>query len=744
MRAEIIDSVEDNFYKPVDEKKLDDASLKGIVDSLDDPYSHYLTPKEAKQFNELGQRAFRGRRHERRAGQARAEGAARVRWLTRRERGHPPGRLHPRRERPLDRRREQRCGHQPHQGAGGHDRCTLRVFTPGEDARPHREGEARAHRDPGGARPHGRERPATRSASWSCSASATAPTVWSASEVDKLLQAGSRGDRVRPARQRRRPAVRGRAGVEHLHRGRQDRLRARAPPRRSARRTPRATPSTKTIPVVTLVDGGSASASEIVTGALRDRKRAKVVGTRTFGKGLVQEIQQLSNGGVLDITVANYYLPDGETISTKGIKPEIRAVDDPDTDRDEALPVALDDAAFASCNERRRAWAPRPPARQADGRGAREARPLPGRGAAVRTRAAHRGGTRRRGYGRPRAGRLGKARRTRAAQARPARSRPRRGRGADAGSRALPLATRAPRARRRTAPLHDPYAADARVDLRELPTFTIDPDDARDFDDAISARREDGRVRLWVHIADVTAYLRPGGRLERETFRRGTSVYVPGAVEPMLPEVLSNEACSLRPGEDRLAVTVEMEMNGADVTSVAFHRSLVRSDRRLTYGEVDELFAGRTRAEDPWGEPLEVAREVARRAARASRLARVRLLGAELRLRFRRPPDGRPLRAADRVAPGDRDADDPRERAGGRATWRTSKLPTLYRVHERPEPQSVTFLDRAAGESRHPDAAAAKADDTSAGGRRDHRDLADRGERVAWRSGRTACSCCVR
>jgi carboxyl-terminal processing protease len=96
------------------------------------------------------------------------------------------------------------------------------------------------------------------------------------------------------------------------------------------------------IPVVTLVDGGSASASEIVTGALRDRDRAKVVGTRTFGKGLVQEVQRLSNGGVLDITVANYYLPGGETISARGIKPQIRAADDPDTDRDEALPVALD------------------------------------------------------------------------------------------------------------------------------------------------------------------------------------------------------------------------------------------------------------------------------------------------------------------------------------------------------------------------------------------------------------------
>ena len=106
------------------------------------------------------------------------------------------------------------------------------------------------------------------------------------------------------------------------------------------------------------------------------------------------------------------------------------------------------------------------------------------------------------------------------------------------------------------------------MDLRDLPTFTIDPDDAKDFDDAISARREDGRCALWVHIADVTAYLRPGAPLEREASRRATSVYVPGAVEPMLPEVLSNRGCSLRPGEDKLAVTVEMEMHGAEVPEV--------------------------------------------------------------------------------------------------------------------------------------------------------------------------------
>jgi carboxyl-terminal processing protease len=96
------------------------------------------------------------------------------------------------------------------------------------------------------------------------------------------------------------------------------------------------------VPLVVLVDRGSASASEIVTGALRDRRRATVVGTRTFGKGLVEEVQTLSNGGLLDLTVARYYLPGGEGITGKGITPQVRASDNPRTGRDEALPAALD------------------------------------------------------------------------------------------------------------------------------------------------------------------------------------------------------------------------------------------------------------------------------------------------------------------------------------------------------------------------------------------------------------------
>ena len=127
-----------------------------------------------------------------------------------------------------------------------------------------------------------------------------------------------------------------------------------------------------------------------------------------------------------------------------------------------------------------------------------------------------------------------------------------------------------------------------RRDLRELPTFTIDPPTARDFDDAISAERLDGgAIRVWVHIADVAAHVRPGSHVDREAFKRANSVYVPGLVEPMLPEALSNRACSLVPYQDRLAVTVELDFEGAKVRRSAFHRSIIRSDKRLSYPDVD-------------------------------------------------------------------------------------------------------------------------------------------------------------
>jgi ribonuclease R len=237
--------------------------------------------------------------------------------------------------------------------------------------------------------------------------------------------------------------------------------------------------------------------------------------------------------------------------------------------------------------------------------------------------------------------------------------------------------------------------AGRRTDLRELVTFTIDPPTAKDFDDAISAEElADGAVRVWVHIADVAAHVPPHSPVDREAYRRGTSVYVPGAVEPMLPEALSNRACSLVPGEDRLAVTVELEFDGAKVRRTAFHRSLIRSDVRLDYPRVDRIFAGVERADGQWARPLAAARRVAAslQAERESRGA-LEVESVEPEFAFSRE--------------GHVSAVEPTEQteshrviehlmiAANEAVatlLEQRRLPTLYRVHERPDPPRVQRL----------------------------------------------------
>jgi ribonuclease R len=151
-----------------------------------------------------------------------------------------------------------------------------------------------------------------------------------------------------------------------------------------------------------------------------------------------------------------------------------------------------------------------------------------------------------------------------------------------------------------------------RRDLTELPTFTVDPATARDFDDAVSARREGDSVRLWIHIADVAAHVPPGSPLDREAARRGNSTYVPGAVEPMLPHALSDEACSLAPQVERLAVTAEILLDaGGRPGGASFYRSRIRSDARLDYDQLDVVFSGRAEAPAAVAESLAVAREAA-------------------------------------------------------------------------------------------------------------------------------------
>ena len=236
-----------------------------------------------------------------------------------------------------------------------------------------------------------------------------------------------------------------------------------------------------------------------------------------------------------------------------------------------------------------------------------------------------------------------------------------------------------------------PIEPTGRRDLRSLPTFTIDPLTARDFDDAISAEAlSDGDGwRVWVHIADVSAYVAPRSLVDREAYRRGTSVYVPGAVEPMLPSQLSNNACSLVPDVDRATVTVEMVIGVGEqaVRSVAFYRSVIRSDERLDYGRVDHIFDGRVAAGSPWGDALAAARAAAaalaaRRAARGAlvveseepsfsfdRAGNVVAAEPEAQTESHRLIEHLMIAANEQVA----------------RRLEERRVPTLFRVHERPD-----------------------------------------------------------
>src|SRR5208283_4893550 len=133
-----------------------------------------------------------------------------------------------------------------------------------------------------------------------------------------------------------------------------------------------------------------------------------------------------------------------------------------------------------------------------------------------------------------------------------------------------------------------------RTDLRHLPTVTIDGEKAKDFDDAVSIEKTAGGYRLWVHIADVGYYVRWGSIIDLEARKRGTSVYFPDRVIPMLPPELSEDLCSLRPAEDRPAFTVEMDFSSrSDIRSVRFYPSLINSDERMTYTSVKKILVDR-------------------------------------------------------------------------------------------------------------------------------------------------------
>ena len=136
-----------------------------------------------------------------------------------------------------------------------------------------------------------------------------------------------------------------------------------------------------------------------------------------------------------------------------------------------------------------------------------------------------------------------------------------------------------------------------RLDFTDDLCVTIDPVDARDFDDAISITRSENGWRLGVHIADVSHFVTPGSPLDREARNRSTSIYLPGRVIPMLPPELSNDLCSLRPNEERFAMSVFMDVSPeGEVSNPECFRSIIRSRRRMTYEEVFALFTNAEKA----------------------------------------------------------------------------------------------------------------------------------------------------
>ncbi len=338
LRAEIVDSIKDNFYKQTDEDDIQESSLKGIVAGLGDQFSHYLTPEEAKEFEQSVQGEFegvgmnveedrRGLRVTRVFEDSPAEkgGIKQGDFITAVDGKSLAG-------------VSSDVATSRIKGEAG-TKVKLEVVDPDEGTPrtieltrakievPVAEGRIR--------RVDGEKYGVVVLSTFSEGAHGKVRQ-----EVDRLLEDGAEGILL---------DLRGNGGgllseavlvsSQFIEDGLITFTKGRTRPRREFEAEGDAIDGD--VPVVVLVDRGSASASEIVTGALRDRKRGTVVGTRTFGKGVFQEVETLSNGGVLDITVGQYFLPNGENIGKKGVVPTVKAKDDPDTDRDEALPKAL-------------------------------------------------------------------------------------------------------------------------------------------------------------------------------------------------------------------------------------------------------------------------------------------------------------------------------------------------------------------------------------------------------------------
>ena len=187
-----------------------------------------------------------------------------------------------------------------------------------------------------------------------------------------------------------------------------------------------------------------------------------------------------------------------------------------------------------------------------------------------------------------------------------------------------------------------------RKDFRTKTTFTIDPNDAKDFDDAISiAFLESGNMEIGVHIADVSHYVKPESFLDKEALLRGNSVYLVDRVIPMLPERLSNELCSLRPHEDKLTFSAVFELDpNCNVLSSWFGKTIIHSDHRFTYEDAQEIIEGR---DGPFKKEITQINKLAQKC-RKQRLSNGALNVKSNEVRFRLDEEGEPIETVLKVS----------------------------------------------------------------------------------------------
>ena len=240
----------------------------------------------------------------------------------------------------------------------------------------------------------------------------------------------------------------------------------------------------------------------------------------------------------------------------------------------------------------------------------------------------------------------------------------------------------------------------SREDFRGITTFTIDPDDAKDFDDALSIRPlSDGLWEVGVHIADVSHYVTEGSVIDKEAFKRATSIYLVDRTIPMLPERLCNFLCSLRPGEDKLAYSVIFTMNDkAEVKNFRIARTVINSNRRFCYDEVQAIIKN---GEGEYYAEIERLNSLAQ-TMRAKRFAAGAIDFQQAEVHFHLDESGKPVSVyfsesneshqlieefmllANRTVA---------EKIGRKAPGNTPKT-FVYRIHDQPDPEKLAMLSK--------------------------------------------------